>query len=144
MTMPVEITAPVTAAGHGPAIANLENWIQQQRLEIHPTTAAEIPTFQVIIPGPPAHPILSLQPSPHNPDLPFQKMKGLSRSPFSNGGQRLFILQALNSVVPVDDQKPESYKDTFYKLRWELLADASQFATIGEILNRIVKRVRSP
>ena len=71
-------------------------------------------------------------------------MKGLSRSPFSNGGQRLFILQALNSVVPVDDQKPESYKDTFYKLRWELLADASQFATIREILNRIVKRVRAP
>jgi hypothetical protein len=143
MALPDAIVKPVTALGHGAAIAHLEDWIAFHGLEIYQTDAEEIPTFQVVVPGRPVHPLLTLQPPPNNPDIPFQKMRVMARSPLSNAGPRLFILQALNAVLPESEQKPEGHKDRFFKLKWAILADPSQFAAVRGVMDKIIQKIRA-
>lgn len=130
------------AAGLEVAASNIEAWLHAQRLVLVRTNAPIIETYQVLIPVRPAHPLLTLQPPPNNPDVPTQKMWALKRSPYSNSGPRQALVDALNRGLPERDQKGAEARERTFKLRWALFAEPATFAHIQAVLNDVITRVR--
>jgi hypothetical protein len=141
--LPDDLVAPLRAAGLSDAIAHLDTWLHELDLYLQPVSTNTLPTFQVLIrTGRRSHPLLTLYPPPNNPDVPFQKMKGLAGSPYANGGPRQAVVEQLNSQLPEQDIKPLSSRDRFYKIHWHHFADPVTFSRLRAILDRVISRVR--
>lgn len=106
MPLPDELQSSLTTVELSHAGDVIAVWIPQQGLRVEQTEADSIPSFQVYIPiGKVAHPILSLQPHPHNPDIPFQKFRAMPRNPLKNVGARRAWVEKLNGLLPASEQK---------------------------------------
>jgi hypothetical protein len=142
--LPTELATSLTTPELALAGARLGNWIQQQGLLLDRTDAPDIPSFQVYLRlGRVAHPLLSLQPHPHNPDIPFQKFRAMSRSPLRNGGARRTWVEKLNALLPEAERKdvPKAAEKMF-KLRWPLFADPQLGPSLIGYLEALASRIR--
>jgi hypothetical protein len=142
MVLPAEIVSSLEAAGLAVAGENLAAWVREQGLPIVRTTAPKVPTFQIVIPVRPAHPLLTIQPLPNNPDVPTQKMRAVKRSPYSNLGPRKALIDELNSGLPDADKKEPQVGEKMFKIRWVLLAESRYFGHVRGVLDRVIQRVR--
>lgn len=140
--LPIEIVSALELGGLASAGDNLAAWVRQQRLQIVPTTAPRVPTYQIVVPVRPAHPLLTIQPPPNNPDVPTQKMRAFKRGPYSNPGPRRALVDALNAGLPDADRKGPEACEKMFKIRWALLADSQYFDHIRGVLDRVIHRVR--
>jgi hypothetical protein len=140
--LPPVITDALMAKGLESLAKRLSDWIQAQGLEVIDTGAPTIPTFQVIIPVTPAHPLLTLQPPPNNPDVPTQKMRGAKRSPYANAGARKKLVDSLNAGLPDSEQKGAEARDKMFKIRWQVLADPAVFEHMQRVLDEVIAKIR--
>ncbi|MGE0441433.1 MAG: hypothetical protein AB7S39_13180 [Gemmatimonadales bacterium] len=140
---PPELAGALREAGLADAGAVIREFIESNRLICAPTDAPVIASYQVALRlGKRVHPVISLQPPPNNPDIPFQKMRGLSWSEFGNKGSRRWIVDKLNSVVPEDDRKSYDVAEKMYKIRWSLFSEEGSGPALIEVLQLFVDRVR--
>ena len=128
------------------AIGLLEIWITLHRLELVDATNVDMPNVPVchlVVPvNGRVHPLLTLQPPPNHPDLPFHRIKAEEWSPYHALDARIQVLAALNAVVVPSERKPDLYADRFFRIPWLYFASAERFGLITGELDEMIARVR--
>lgn len=145
--MSFSLPEPITAS-LGPDLlpsgVAIEAWARRHSLTCSQSGVEKVPTFQLGVPlGSRTHPILTLQPRPNNPDIPFQKMDKLSGSAFKNLGERMWAVARLNDALPeTDHPDPGSAARKMYKIKWERFSDPQFGAGLFAALDLLLERIR--